>query len=131
MHASRSRFRWIVILEIIVAVPCICLLIPLFVLVASLSEDSDLEPPRIRGRFFEKWHEIIVTALDPAGSVIASGAFRPTTADEGDALLATVLTAADRADLLVIETIEASRGGVSSSPAEPVEVWYGGRPLLA
>lgn len=132
-HERRARFRWLSLLELtlklgFVVVLCACLLI-VALAAAVLSEgDADLgglDPVSIlRVRFYHRWHELVLVALAADGSVLAEAAHAPADEREGRAAAASVLAAADRDGLVVVETL----GG---AVAETLEAWYGGQPLLA
>lgn len=122
-HRRCERFRPIAFLELGVGLLCLACLLPLILLIAVFG-DADIELPTLSGRFYHRWHELRVMLLDPAGKVVATVSHVPATQDEGDALVATVLAAAQRERVTIVETM-------SGSVRETLEVWYGGRPLRA
>lgn len=122
-HHRREQFRWIVILELILLVFFMICLLPLILLVAIFS-DSYVEMPSIGARFYDRWHEVRLILLDRSGQVLSSVGHVPGGEEAGHGVVQAILSAAQREQVVVIETIA---GGVS----ETIEVWYGGRPLLA
>lgn len=122
-HRRRERFRPIAILELGLGLVCVACLLPVIILIAVFGE-SDVELPTLSGRFYHRWHELRVMLLDPHGRVLAGVSHTPATEADGQAVVASVLAAAQRERVAVIETI----GGAVN---ETLEVWYGGRPLLA
>lgn len=123
-HWRCQRFRPIAILEYAVGFLCVLCLLPLIV-IAVLFTESDLELPNIKTRFYRRWHELRLILLDARGQVVSFVDHVPANAEEGHAVLASVLAAADRERLVVVESI------VAGAVREVAEVWYGGRPLLA
>jgi hypothetical protein len=75
-------------------------------------------------RLFRHWHDLHFTAVNAQGDVLAATNTRLVDQVEGDALLAAILSAADRQGVMVVESI-------GQQTATPVHLWYGGRPLLA
>lgn len=134
-HVRRRRFRWMVLLELpfkLVALVLVASCALLIWLVALLADgEGGPELPERRGgggllevRPFERWHELVLVVEGEGGAVLSETAHAPPDAARGHAALAAVLVAADRHGLVVRETLA---DGVS----EPLEVWFGGQPLLA
>jgi hypothetical protein len=125
-HERMRKFRWLVILELLVAIPVFCCVIPLMVLALFSDGDGDLfiELPALSGRRYDTWHALVLELLDREGKVTQELRHRPTSQAEGEDLVAAVLAAADRHGLVVVEAI----GGELASVAE---LWFGGQPLLA
>lgn len=128
-HERRSAFRWMAILElafflVLCAVLIVCAVV-LLVLTFVLGEGQapiEGELPTIR--FYRHWHELVIRCQNADGGVISELTHSPATPEEGRALLASMLKAANRAGIVLVETL----GGAAS---ETLEVWYGGQPLLA
>lgn len=136
-HVRRQRFRWLVLLELpfkllalIVAATCLFLMW----LVALLADghggpDLDSGDGGVGGglldvRAFDRWHELVLVVQGEGGAALSETAYAPGDAARGHAALAAVLAAADRHGLVVRETLADGVG-------EPLEVWFGGQPLLA
>ena len=123
-HERRSRFRWMGLVEISVGlVLCVCL-IPILLIAALTGSDIDIDLPTLSGRLWHNWHEIVLILSDVNGEALQTLQHTPTSAAEGEGMIASVLAAADRQGVVVVESI----GG---AVAEVVEVWYGGQPLLS
>ncbi|MFO7565067.1 MAG: hypothetical protein R6X02_20645 [Enhygromyxa sp.] len=89
-------------------------------LLASSADDmADLSLPA--PRFWTYWQEIEVVLVAPDGNVVARAQARPRTTAEAFAVIATLLDAAHRQGVMVIQTVE----------GQVIERWYGGQPLLA
>lgn len=123
-HVRRSRFRWLVLVELVLFCAAFLCLLPVAVVAAVVLGVDELPIPELKGRFFYHWHEVEVEVLGADGARLHRVAFTPGGSEEGQAAVAAVLAAADANGLVVIETIRA--GAVT-----PVEVWFGGQPLLA
>jgi len=131
VHLRRSRFRWLSLVELalwlVFAVVLLCCLLVAAV-VALLAEgdaldgDALFDLPKPRFRYY--WHEIAFRFLGPDGEPIAEHRLAPRDAAEGEAVVGSVLAAADRECLAVVEA-------VGAAPRETLEVWYGGQPLMA
>jgi hypothetical protein len=132
VHLRRRRFRWLSLIELAIglvfAILLLACLLVVFVLMAVLGEaDFDAEDMGSvfpTPRFFTYWHELQVRFLDKAGTVLSEHTLQPRDAGEGDGVVGSVLNAADRVGLVVVECL-------GDSPRETLEVWYGGQPLLA
>lgn len=127
-HERIATFRWLGVLEMVLIVGAFCCcIVPVMIVLTILSGggnwDSDTELFRWN-RLFHHWHDLIFTAFDGNGQVIASRRVRLLTEQQGDPLLASIIQAADRQGVIVIETIGAKA-------AAATHLWYGGRPLLA
>lgn len=125
-HWRCQKFRPIAILEYSLGLLCVLCLLPVIIL-AALTSDTDLELPNIKTRFYRRWHQLRLLLLDPKGQPLAVVDEVPTTAEIGQAAVASVLAAAEREGIVVVEVIVQGAGAVR----EVTEVWYGGRPLLA
>lgn len=123
-HWRCQRFRWLAILEYSLAFLCLLCALPLIVLAMVFSE-SDVEIPSIRTRFYQRWHQLRVLLYDPRGQTLAYLDFVPGDAETGYRAVASILHAAMREQVVVIESI------VQGGAREVAEIWYGGRPLLA
>lgn len=123
-HWRCQVFRPIAILEYAVLFICLICLLPL-ILLAALFSETDLELPSIKTRFYRRWHQLRVILLDPGGQVLSVADSVPATEELGYAAVASVLDAAQREQVVVVESI------VDGGAREVMEVWYGGRPLLA
>ncbi len=121
-HHRGERFRPMAILEFSLGFICLLCLLPLIILIMLFSE-TDLEIPTVRGRFYQRWHELRLHLLDPPGRAVWGTTVVPTSAEEGRATVAAVLAAAEREQVVVQEVLA---GPVN----EVLETWYGGRPLL-
>ncbi len=135
-HVRRSRFRWLVLIELplklaLLLVVAACMIV-LWVLAAVLGDggpdfdtgsDAGGESRLLSIRFFEYWHELVLVVEGANGEVLSETVHRPADAAAGHAALAAVLAAADREGLVVRET--------EAGAPRPLEVWYGGQPLLA
>jgi hypothetical protein len=82
---------------------------------------GDVELPTVR--FYRHWHELVIRCQDAKGDLINELSHSPASADEGRALLASMLSAASRAGIVLVETL-------GKPASETLEVWYGGQPLL-
>lgn len=122
-HRRCERFRPIAFLELGLGLMCVACILPVILLLAMFG-DADIELPTVSGRFYHRWHELRLMLLDPAGKLVATVSHVPATKDEGEAVVASVLAAAQRERVTIVETI-------AGSVRETLEVWYGGRPLLA
>jgi len=123
-HWRCERFRPIAILEYSLGFLCVLCLLPLLILAAMMTE-TDLEFPNITTRFYRRWHQLHLSLVNAQGQVVAAVDHSPQSAEQGHAAVAAVLEAAQREGIVVVEVI------VNGSLREVVEVWYGGRPLLA
>lgn len=123
-HWRCEKFRPIAILEYSLGLLCLLCLLPL-IIIAALMTETDLELPNVRTRFYRRWHQLRLLLLDAHGQVIASIDYVPSDADQGYSAVASVLDAAGRERVVVVEVI------VNGAVREVAEVWYGGRPLLA
>ena len=128
-HQRRTRFRWFGIVELLFGILVVFCLIPILIVAALLGGEtnSGFELPSIRARFYHHWHEIVLTLLSREGHVLGTAVHAPASTEEGNALVAAVLSAAQREAVVVVETLAASDGDAG----EVVDVWYGGRPLLS
>ena len=127
-HRKVEEFRPLGLLEVSVGFACFVCLLPVVILVGTASgSDStgggDIELPSIRGRLYNSYHELVVRLLDAWGRPLGEAKFRPRSEADGHAATASVLDAAARQNLVVVETL-------SGSASETAEVWYGGRPLM-
>lgn len=125
-HERRSEFRWMGVLEVILLVFLFVCIVPLALLAMLLGGnapdgDIDLDGHRGRDRFTRYWHELVLTVYGADGRPLAELKHVPKARDEGDAIVAAILSAAAREGVVVVETI---------GTQEVVEVWYGGRALL-
>lgn len=125
-HWRCQKFRPIAILEYSLGLLCVLCLLPLIIL-AALTSDTDLELPNIKTRFYRRWHQLRLLLLDPRGQPLAVVDDVPASAADGQAAVSSVLQAAEREGIVVVEAIVQGGGAVR----EVTEVWYGGRPLLA
>jgi hypothetical protein len=124
-HWRCSQFRPVAILEYTLLFSCILCLLPLIVLFL-LFTDADFDLPTIRTRrFYKRWHQIRLVLLDKNGGTIAVVDHLPQTAEDGHVTVASVLDAARREQVVVVESL------IDRNLREVAEVWYGGRPLLA
>jgi len=123
-HVRNEQFRPMAILEYALGVTCLLCALPLLVLLFLFS-DTDLELPSIRTRFYRRWHELRVTLRNAEGQPLTGVAFVPPDPATGKSMVAAILAAATREQVVVIESITC--GG----QREIAETWYGGRPLLA
>jgi hypothetical protein len=123
-HWRCERFRPIAILEYSLGFLCVLCLLPLLILAALMTE-TDLTLPNVKTRFYHRWHQLRLLLVDANGQIVASVDNTPATAEQGYAAVASVLEAASREGIVVVEVI------VNGSLREVAEVWYGGRPLLA
>jgi len=123
-HWRCQKFRPIAILEYSLGLLCLLCLLPLLI-IAALMTETDLELPNVRTRFYHRWHQLRLLLLDTHGQVVASIDHVPADADQGYAAVASVLDAAQRERIVVVEVI------CNGVLREVAEVWYGGRPLLA
>lgn len=122
-HHRGQRFRAAAIFELSFGLLCFACVLPIF-FAAALSGNLDVELPTLSGRFYHRWHELRVTLLDASGKVLATVAHIPAAQADGEAVVAAVLAAAQRERLTVVEVL-------SGNLRETLEIWYGGRPLLA
>lgn len=123
-HWRCQRFRWLALLEYSLAFVCLLCALPLVVL-ALLFSETDVEIPSIRTRFYQRWHQLRLVLFDARGQVVAGADFVPPDEDSGYRAVASILHAAMREQVVVVESI------VQGGAREVAEVWYGGRPLLA
>lgn len=123
-HWRCQRFRPIAILEYSLGLLCLLCLLPL-IIIAALFTDSDLELPNIKTRFYRRWHQLRLLLLDVHGQPVACVDHAPASEEQGHAALSSVLEAANREGIVVVEVI------VDGAVREVAEVWYGGRPLMA
>ncbi len=134
-HRRRRSFRWLSLLEL--PVKLVFLIFLLFgLMVASIilwvsgegdrndGADEGSALPGLSVRFFDYWHELALLALDQDGATLEEISVAPPSAAEANGIVASVLAAADRQGLVVVETL-----GVKMS--ETLEVWYGGQPLMS
>jgi hypothetical protein len=127
-HQRRTRFRWFAFVELFFGVLLVLCVLPLLIVLMVLGgDDASFEFPDILGRFHEHWHELSLSLLTREGQVLTTVVHSPSTVEEGDGLVAAVLSAAAREGVVVVEVLAASEGDAG----EIVEVWYGGRPLLS
>ncbi len=128
-HERRSAFRWMALFELaFFIVLCLLLLVCIllfFLLSLVLGEGDaplgDVELPTVR--FYRHWHELVIRCQNAKGDVVSELSYSPGSADEGRAILASMLASANRAGIVLVETL----GGAASAT---LEVWYGGQPLL-
>lgn len=124
-HWRCSIFRPIAILEYAALFLCMICLIPLF-LFAIWFTNGEIDVPNIRmKRFYKRWHQLRLVLLDAKGQTLSVVDHRPATEEQGHVNVAGILSAASREQVVVVESI------VERDQSEVVEVWYGGRPLLA
>lgn len=129
-HHRVEEFRPLGLIELSLGLVCFVCLLPVIILVGTASGSGDttgsgdIDLPSIRSRLYNRYHELGVRLLDAWGRPLGEARFRPRTEAEGHAAVASVLEAAGRQGLVVVETL-------SGSAAEVAEVWYGGRPLMA
>jgi hypothetical protein len=131
-HSRRREFRWLGVLELaLIALASLCVL-PLLLVLAFLRDDAgagvDDGPgflERTRSRLWRCHHDVTVSFFGPGGALLAESTHTPTSATEGDALVGSILAMAAREGVVVLETLGPGPVG------ELVDVFYGGRPLLA
>lgn len=123
-HWRCQRFRWVAILEYSLAFLCLLCALPLIIL-AIVFSDTDIEIPNIRARFYQRWHQLRVLLFDARGQPLACVDFVPGDEATGYRAVASILHAAMREQVVVVESI------VQGGAREVAEIWYGGRPLLA
>lgn len=122
----RWSFRWMFLVELLLVVLFLLCLIPLALLVALIAgsdvfEDFSLE--KLARRAWRYHQEIQVQLLGPNQTEIGRAVARPRDSAEADALVRSVLVAADGAGITVVHTVG---GGISAH----LGTWYGGQPLL-
>lgn len=129
-HRKVEEFRLMGVLELSLGLVCFICLLPVLLVLGAAGDDSggadggDIRLPSIKSRLYSRYHELHVGLLDAWGRRLGEAAFRPGTEAEGQAAVASVLEAASRQNLVVVEMLSGSAGEVA-------EVWYGGRPLMA
>ncbi len=123
-HWRCQRFRWLAIVEYSLGFACLLCALPLIILMVVFS-DTDIEIPNVRTRFYQRWHQIRVLLFDAAGKVVGGADFVPPDAASGYRTVATILQAAVREQVVVVESL------AEGASREVAEIWYGGRPLLA
>ena len=123
-HWRCERFRPIAILEYSLGFACLLCVLPLLIL-AALFTETDLALPNVKSRFYHRWHQLRLQLVDAQGQVVASVDHIPASAEQGYAVVSSVLEAASREGIVVVEVI------VNGAIRQVAEVWYGGRPLLA
>ncbi len=128
-HHRVEEFRVLGLLELSLGLVCFICLLPVLLLVGTASSGDDMgggdiRLPSIKSRLYNSYHELGVKLLDAWGRPLGEARFRPRSEAEGQAALASVLDAAARQGLVVVEML-------SGSANEVAEVWYGGRPLMA
>lgn len=128
-HIPTRTFRWMGLIEVTVLVLAFCcVLLPVFLLLFIVTRGGigldalDLRLPEL-DRFHYTWHDIEIRALDANGTVQVRHRQRFEDADAAHLLVSSILQAADKQGLMVIETI----GETLSSETTR---WYGGRPLM-
>ncbi|HEX8702278.1 MAG TPA: hypothetical protein VF815_25825 [Myxococcaceae bacterium] len=138
-HARQQKFRPMVLFELFVlfsfAVLCFPLIIIGLLWAFFASQGSLLTPSDVRdvisanreekrtSRFYSYWHEIRIRVFGKTNLPVFETRATPSSKQEGDALVASVLAMAEQHGLVVLEAL--------SQPAEVAEVWFGGQPLLA
>jgi hypothetical protein len=123
-HERRSEFRWMGVLETVLIVFFFFCVLPILLVLMLLSggnNDFELDADRNQDRFTRWWHEIVLTLYGADGRPIAELKHVPRTRAEGESIVASVLAAASREGVVVVETL---------GSREVAEVWYGGRALL-
>jgi hypothetical protein len=124
-HWRCSIFRPIAILEYAALFLCMICMIPLL-LFALWFTNGEVDVPNIRlKRFYKRWHQIRLVLLDAKGQTLSVVDHRPETEEQGHVNVASILSAAAREQVVVVESI------IDREQSEVAEVWYGGRPLLA
>ncbi|MEZ4226098.1 MAG: hypothetical protein R3B13_34450 [Polyangiaceae bacterium] len=123
-HHRCQVFRPIAILEYTLGLLCLLCLLPLLI-VALLFTEADVDLPNFKTRFYRRWHQLRLVALDSAGNVLWHVDHVPNNEDEGQAAVASILDAAMREQVVLSELI------VNGSVRTAMETWYGGQPLLA
>lgn len=128
IHEVHRAFRPMVILELTLCfIGCIILLPCLALMMVGGGNLDALDWPEFTGRWHDYWRMLIVRVLDPQGRVLAEAQAKPQDEEEGEALVATVLDAARRERVVVVESIRP----VQSQTLETRAIYYGGQPLMA
>ena len=128
-HIPKRTFRWLGLIEISVLVLAFCcIVVPAFIAIFVLTRGSigfgsmDLKFPEL-DRFHYIWHEVDIRALDAEGNEWVRHRQRFENADSAHLLIGSILHAASKQGIMVVETI----GDTLSSQTIR---WYGGRPLM-
>lgn len=119
-------FRWMFLIELAIVLAFFLCLIPVAILIAltlggDVLEDFSLES--FARRAWRYWQEVHVELIGPEGTVVGRAMTRPRDNAEADAVVRSVLVAADATGLTVVHTFG---GGLSAH----LGTWYGGQPLL-
>jgi hypothetical protein len=122
-HQKRERFGWFFVVELFFLVWFICCIIPVLLLGLLVGSDLEFDVPGFLsgGGAYHRWHEISLELIGAAAQVLSTVVEKPQNEDEGHAIVSSLLSAADRARLVVVQLIG----------RELVNIWYGGQPLLA
>ena len=131
LHERQQKFRPMVLFEMMALFMFVVLCFPLIVIgliwgnvatEGALGEALGARDKRT-SRFYTYWHEIRIRVFGKTNVPLFETLAKPADKEEGDALVASVLSVAERHGLVVLEAL--------SQPSEVAEVWFGGQPLLA
>jgi hypothetical protein len=130
VHERQQEFRALVLFEVLAGVMFVVCCFPLIIVGlvwALFSEVSVLDllfdEDRRTSRTYRYWHELVIRVFGADNTLAFETRAKPANEEEGDALVASVLSIAEQNGLVVVEML--------SNPSEVAEVWFGGQPLLA
>lgn len=124
-HDAVTRFRWMVLVELALLLVFLACLLPVWIVASLLiGEPIGFRLDDVGARFTWREHVVRLQLFDAAGRRLHERRLPIRRQEQVDGLLASVLRAADRDRMVVVQQLGAPNH-------QWVATFYGGRPLLA